>query len=115
TAGSESAGFCVTDESFPPVHIDADGLPGGLVRYGSEISSQFLSAVLMVAPYARIEVQVTLDAQGGRPRPRGGGGGQTSWPYIAMTMQLMDRFGVTPELVRDPQTGAPKKIIVPRG
>ena len=48
----------------------------------------------MVAPYARNEVQVDLD------------GPQTSWPYVAMTMRLMDEFGVTPELIRDPQTGA---------
>lgn len=90
-------------DGFPPVHVDAAGLPGGFVRYGSEVSSQFLSALLQVAPYARIEVQVTLD------------GPQTSWPYIAMTMQLMDHFGVTPELIRDPRTGLPTKIIVPRG
>src|SRR4029078_2826617 len=37
----------------------------------------------------------------------------TSWPYVAMTMQLMDHFLVTPELVRDPKTGQPKQIIVP--
>jgi 3-phosphoshikimate 1-carboxyvinyltransferase len=29
-------------------------------------------------------------------------------------MQLMDAFGVTPELVRDPQTGQPKRIIIPQ-
>jgi 3-phosphoshikimate 1-carboxyvinyltransferase len=89
-------------EGFPPVHLDAHGLPGGIVRYGAEVSSQFLSAVLMVAPYARNEVQVFLD------------GPQTSWPYVAMTMQLMDHFGVTPELVRDPKTSQPTRIIVPR-
>jgi len=90
-------------EGFPPVRLDAHGLPGGFLRYGSEVSSQFLSAVLMVAPYARNEVQVTLE------------GPQTSWPYIAMTMQLMDHFGVTPELIRDPVTRAPTKIIIPQG
>ena len=90
-------------EGFPPVHVEAHGLPGGIVRYGAEVSSQFLSAVLMVAPYARIEVQVMLE------------GPQTSWPYVAMTMQLMDHFGVTPELIRDPRTSEPKKIIVPQG
>ncbi len=98
-----SVGHAPEKEGFPPVHVTAHGLAGGFVRYGSEMSSQFLSAVLMVAPYARIEVQVTLD------------GPQTSWPYIAMTMQLMDRFGITPELIRDPKTGQPSKIIVPRG
>src|SRR5581483_10639511 len=39
---------------------------------------------------------------------------QTSWPYVAMTMRLMDEFGVTPELVRDPKTNEPRQIIVPR-
>src|SRR5256885_11880385 len=66
------------------------------------MSSQFLSAILMIAPYARIEVQALLD------------GPQTSWPYVAMTMQLMDHFGVTPELIRDPKTHEPRQIIVPR-
>jgi 3-phosphoshikimate 1-carboxyvinyltransferase len=88
---------------YPPVEVLADGLPGGLLRYGSEQSSQFLSAVLMAAPYARNEVRVDLVGQ------------QTSWPYVAMTMQLMDAFGHTPELVRDRDTGEPKRIIVPRG
>jgi 3-phosphoshikimate 1-carboxyvinyltransferase len=32
-----------------------------------------------------------------------------------MTMQLMDEFGVTVELVRDPETGEPREIIVPKG
>src|SRR5438874_6010800 len=72
------------------------------MRYGSEQSSQFLSAVLMAAPYARNEVRVELVGQ------------QTSWPYVAMTMQLMDAFDHTPELGRDPQ-GRPNEIIVPRG
>jgi 3-phosphoshikimate 1-carboxyvinyltransferase len=91
------------EDGFPPVRITADGLPGGFVRYGSETSSQYLSAVLMAAPYARNEVRVDLT------------GRQTSWPYVAMTMQLMDAFGVTPELVRDPATGDPRQIIVPDG
>ncbi len=90
-------------DGYPPIHITADGLPGGFVKYGSETSSQYLSAVLQAAPYARNEVRVDLD------------GPQTSWPYVAMTMQLMHAFGVTPELVRDPATGQPKQIIVPPG
>jgi 3-phosphoshikimate 1-carboxyvinyltransferase len=66
-------------------------------------SSQFLSAVLMISPHARHEVRVDLD------------GDQTSWPYVWMTMRLMDQFGLTPELARDPATGKPKQITVPRG
>jgi 3-phosphoshikimate 1-carboxyvinyltransferase len=92
----------VMAEGFPPVNVFADGLPGGLTRFGSYPSSQFLSAILQVAPYARHEVRVDLESP------------QTSWPYVAMTMRLMDQFGVTPELIRDPLTGDPKQIIVPQ-
>ena len=90
------------EEGFPPVEIIANSLPGGLLRYGTEQSSQYLSAVLMAAPYARNEVRVDLVGE------------QSSWPYVAMTMQLMDVFGHTPELERDIY-GKPTKIIVPRG
>ncbi len=91
------------DEGFPPLIVEADGLPGGLLRYGQARSSQYLSAVLMASPLARNELQVDLE------------GRQTSWPYVAMTMRLMDLFGVTPELVRDPDTAEPVRIHVPRG
>src|SRR5207244_9357999 len=37
---------------------------------------------------------------------------QLSWPYVAMTMQLMDHFGATPELIRNPVTHKPQQIIV---
>jgi len=92
----------VLNDGFPPIGIFADSLAGGLIRFGSSSSSQYLSAVLQVAPYAKHEVRVDLDSP------------QTSWPYVAMTMRLMDEFGVTPELIRDPLTGDPRQIIIPR-
>jgi 3-phosphoshikimate 1-carboxyvinyltransferase len=90
-------------DGFPPVRVEADGLAGGTVRYGREASSQYLSAILMVAPYAQSEVRVDLAPK------------QTSWPYVAMTMQLMERFGVAPQLIRDPASGEPRQIVVTRG
>jgi 3-phosphoshikimate 1-carboxyvinyltransferase len=57
----------------------------------------------MVAPYARHEVRIDLE------------GPQTSWPYVAMTMQLMDTFGVTAELIRNKRTGLPEHLVVPQG
>ena len=98
-------------DGFPPLNVlgrrtsgnKGGSLPGGRVRFGRSQSSQYLSAVLQVAPYAKHEVLVDLE-------PR-----QTSWPYVAMTMRLMDEFGVTPELIRDPRTSEPQQIIVPQG
>lgn len=88
---------------FPPIVVDADRLPGGTLLFGSMESSQFLSAVLMVAPFARHEVRIKLT------------GPQTSWPYVAMTMRLMDHFGHYAELERDEETGEPRRIVVPGG
>lgn len=90
------------EEGFPPIEIIADTLPGGIARFGSSTSSQFLSAALQVAPYTRIETSIDLDPP------------VTSWPYVAMTLQLMDTFGITPELLRDP-IGNPRQIVIPRG
>ena len=92
----------VMEPGFPPVNVIADGLPGGLIKFGGAQSSQFLSAVLQVAPYARHEVRVDLE------------GKQPSWPYVAMTMRLMDQFRSTPHLIRDTLTGEPRQIIIPQ-
>lgn len=91
------------EPGYPPVAVRAHGLPGGIVAFGSESSSQYLSALLHVAPFARNEVIIELT------------GPQTSWPYVAMTMRLMDIFGHICELVRDENTGEPEQIIVPPG
>lgn len=99
----KNLGTRITYESqpgYPPLTLHADGLPGGLLSFGNAASSQYLSAVLMVAPFARHEVQVNL-------------GPQMSWPYVAMTMRLMDHFGHLPELERDPDTAEPKRIVIP--
>jgi len=91
------------EAGFPPIAVWGDLLPGGILSFNAAQSSQFLSAMLMISPYARHEVRVDL-------KPN-----QTSWPYVAMTMRLMDVFDHTPELHRDPHTHQPKQIIVPRG
>jgi 3-phosphoshikimate 1-carboxyvinyltransferase len=66
----------------PPVVIQAAGLKGGRVTVGSEISSQFLSGLLMAAPYARQTVELI-------PHGR-----MVSIPYIEMTLAVMEDFGV---------------------
>jgi 3-phosphoshikimate 1-carboxyvinyltransferase len=74
----------ITDYSnvFLPLKIIANGLPGGKTRIAGNISSQFLSALLMVAPYARspIEIELTTDLN--------------SKPYVDMTIAVMKDFGV---------------------
>lgn len=66
----------------PPVEIFAKGLPGGKTKIAGNISSQFLSALLMVAPYAQssVEIELTTDLN--------------SKPYVDMTIAIMKDFGV---------------------
>lgn len=66
----------------PPVEIFAKGLPGGKTKIAGDISSQFLSALLMVAPYAQSEIEITLSTE------------LNSKPYVDMTIEVMKEFGI---------------------
>ncbi|HEU0293475.1 MAG TPA: 3-phosphoshikimate 1-carboxyvinyltransferase [Anaerolineales bacterium] len=74
-------------KNCPPVEIFAKGLPGGKTKIAGNISSQFLSALLMVAPYAQNPVEITLSTE------------LNSKPYVDMTLAIMKDFGV--DVVRD--------------
>jgi len=77
-------GAFVESESLtgcPPVTVRADGLKGGTTRVAGDISSQFLSALLMAAPGARGDVTVEVT------------GRLVSVPYIEMTVEVMRSFG----------------------
>ncbi len=66
----------------PPITIEAKGLAGGYASVRGDVSSQFLSGLLMALPYARelttVEVQGILVSQ----------------PYVKMTLEVMEAFGV---------------------
>ena len=66
----------------PPVVIRAAGLPGGPATVRGDVSSQFLSGLLMAAPYAERPVEITV------------AGVLVSQPYVRMTLALMSAFGV---------------------
>ncbi|MFN8590170.1 MAG: 3-phosphoshikimate 1-carboxyvinyltransferase [Thermomicrobiales bacterium] len=70
----------------PPIVVLADGLRGGETRMAGELSSQYFSALLMAAPYARQGVAVTV------------AGDLVSKPYLPMTAAVMAAFGVHAEI-----------------
>jgi 3-phosphoshikimate 1-carboxyvinyltransferase len=67
---------------YPPVRVRAKGLTGGGCQFADAKSSQYISAVLMAAPYAEAPVTVSLL------------GPVTSEPYVVMTLRMMEQFGV---------------------
>lgn len=71
-----------TGNGCPPVIVEARGLPGGAARVRSDASSQFLSGLLLAAPYAASPI--TLDVAAAL----------VSQPYVTMTLDVMRAFGV---------------------
>jgi 3-phosphoshikimate 1-carboxyvinyltransferase len=69
-------------EGYPPLTMVARGLGGGEVVFTSPPSSQFISALLMVAPYATRDVMIRIDGE------------VISQPYIDMTIGVMRSLGV---------------------
>ncbi len=74
-----------TQDGFPPVEIRASGLPGGQASLSGEVSSQFLSGLLMAAPVAQGSVRLKVH------------GPLVSQPYVKMTWEVMRAFGVEVE------------------
>jgi 3-phosphoshikimate 1-carboxyvinyltransferase len=76
-----------TMNNCPPVKIKASGLRGGKTKIAGNISSQFLSALLMVAPYAKSSIEIEVITE------------LNSKPYVDMTLAVMKDFGI--EIERD--------------
>ena len=66
----------------PPLEIMGEKIRGGAVTINCRTSSQYLSALLLIAPYTDrgLEIRVTE--------------GPVSRPYVDMTIDVMDKFGV---------------------
>ena len=66
----------------PPVRVHGGALPGGRAEIDARRSSQFVSALLLAAPYANADVVLEL-----------AGGVLVSKPYVDLTLQVMRAFG----------------------
>ena len=68
-------------EGYPPLRVRGRALEGGSVQLPADVSSQYISALLMVAPLMRGGLRISLSGQ------------VLSRPYIDMTLSLMRTFG----------------------
>ena len=69
-------------EGYPPLRILGKKIKGGLVRLPADISSQYISALLLIGPSLEEGLELVLE------------GKITSIPYIQMTLSLLERIGV---------------------
>ncbi len=83
------------EEGFPPLRITGRHLTGGDMSIDATVSSQFISALLMIAPLMAGGLRLQLD---GEP---------ASLPYIDLTIDMMRRAGAEAERYNDLITVAP--------
>lgn len=71
-------------EGFPPLVLKTDGLSGGNVSISIDESSQYLSGLLMAAPFCKKPTVFSLS-----------GNKVVSWPYVGLTLQILEDFGIS--------------------
>lgn len=74
--------YSIRGDGTPPVVIKGGRVKGGEVRIRGDISSQFISSLLIFSPYAENDVRIEITTP------------LKSRPYIDMTLDVMERFGV---------------------
>ena len=85
------------EECYPPLRISGKKLHGGDITLSASVSSQYISALLMIAPTMEQGLRLTLE------------GDIISRPYIMMTLSMMRQWGVESEFVGNIITIAPQK------
>lgn len=72
----------IEKEGYPPLRIFGSNLEGGELELPGNVSSQYISALLMIAPTIENGLRLTLTGE------------IISKPYLEMTLALMKEFGV---------------------
>jgi 3-phosphoshikimate 1-carboxyvinyltransferase len=92
-------------EGYPPLKIKGKTLIGGEVSLSANISSQYISALLLIAPTLEKGLIITIENE------------ILSRPYIQMTLEMMSYFGINSswknnKIIVKPQAYKPKSLIV---
>ncbi|MFM7897190.1 MAG: 3-phosphoshikimate 1-carboxyvinyltransferase, partial [Flavobacterium sp.] len=75
------------NEGFPPIRIKGKKITQNKVSLPANVSSQYISALLLIAPKLENGLELTLEGE------------ITSVPYIKMTLALLNEIGVTTSFV----------------
>jgi 3-phosphoshikimate 1-carboxyvinyltransferase len=80
--------YCTSNQGYPPVRVRGP-IKGGAVKISGSATSQYLSSILLAAPSARAPVDVRM------------AGRLESKPYVQMTLDMQEEFGVHIEASED--------------
>ncbi len=84
----------IENEGFPPLRIFGSALTGGHIQLKGNVSSQYISALMMIAPTTLYGLKIILEGE------------IISRPYINMTLQMMREYGVRVQFINN-------EIIIP--
>ncbi len=83
-------------EGFPPIKIIGKTITQNKVSLPANVSSQYISALLLIAPKLENGLELTLEGE------------MTSVPYIKMTLALLNEIGVETSFIENVITVKPK-------
>ncbi len=87
----------VNNNQCPPIEIQGGDVPGGRLQIAGDKSSQYLTSLMLCAPYFKNDTTITII------------GDLTSKPYVDITLDIMKTFGVTVE------NESYQKFLIPAG
>ncbi len=94
----------LSEEGHLPVEVVGRGLRGGRIEVSGEVSSQYLSGLLMAGPLFAEGLELVVE------------GNLVSRPYVDMTVALMSRFGIDVEVDMDTSpAGGVSRWLIPAG
>ncbi|KAK4055664.1 hypothetical protein OIV83_000210 [Microbotryomycetes sp. JL201] len=104
-ANGSSVDYIEAEGSLPlRVAATEAGLKGGRIQLAASVSSQYVSSILLCAPYAQEEIVLELT-----------GGVVISQPYIDLTIAMMAEFGIKVERLSDDKGEPTDTYRIPRG
>lgn len=77
------------NEGYPPIHIEGKKIQKNKLSLRADVSSQYISALLLIAPTLSNGLEINLE------------GAITSTPYIDMTLNLLNEIGIQTKFVDD--------------
>ncbi len=80
---------CSSQGEVAPVIVEGGGLKGGVTELPGNVSSQFVSALLLISPFAEEGVTIRLTTA------------LESKPYVLMTLECLEKFGIKVKSAKD--------------
>lgn len=79
----------IENEGFPPLKIKGKRLTENKISISAEVSSQYISALMLIAPKLENGLEITLE------------GNITSRPYLEMTLALLNQIGIETSFIKN--------------